>query len=44
MGLGMLPGVGAFAGAVDPQQVALGADRVRTMLNSGCAATTMCSW
>ncbi|MER5892099.1 tetratricopeptide repeat protein [Streptomyces sp. NPDC001876] len=33
VGLGMLPGVGAFVGAVDPQQVALGADRMRTMLN-----------
>ncbi|WP_244942883.1 tetratricopeptide repeat protein [Streptomyces inhibens] len=33
VGLGMLPGVGAFAGAVDPQQVALGADRMRAMLN-----------
>ena len=32
VGLGMLPGVGAFTGAVDPQQVALGADRVRSML------------
>ncbi|MFI2777778.1 tetratricopeptide repeat protein [Streptomyces sp. ALB3] len=33
VGLGMVPGVGAFAGAVDPQQVALGADRVRAALN-----------
>ncbi|MFC9948293.1 tetratricopeptide repeat protein [Streptomyces pratensis] len=32
VGLGMLPGVGAFTGAVDPQQVAMGADRVRSML------------
>lgn len=32
-GLGLLPGVGAFVGAVDPQQVALGADRVRSALN-----------
>jgi len=32
-GLGMLPGVGAFVGAVDPQQVALGADRMRSALN-----------
>ena len=31
---GMVPGVGAFAGAVDPQQVALGADRIRAMLNT----------
>ncbi|MFE4337157.1 tetratricopeptide repeat protein [Streptomyces sp. NPDC056831] len=34
VGLGMLPGVGAFAGAVDPQQVALGADRMRALLNT----------
>ncbi|MGW4228427.1 tetratricopeptide repeat protein [Streptomyces sp. NPDC004980] len=33
VGLGMVPGVGAFVGAVDPQQVALGADRVRAALN-----------
>lgn len=33
VGLGMLPGVGAFTGAVDPRQVALGADRMRAMLN-----------
>ncbi|WP_329210361.1 hypothetical protein [Streptomyces sp. NBC_01708] len=32
VGLGMVPGVGAFVGAVDPQQVALGADRVRAAL------------
>ncbi|MFD5898661.1 tetratricopeptide repeat protein, partial [Streptomyces sp. NPDC060366] len=34
VGLGMLPGFGAFAGAVDPGQVALGADRMRAMLNT----------
>ncbi|MEU8709351.1 tetratricopeptide repeat protein [Streptomyces sp. NPDC048565] len=34
VGLGMVPGVGAFVGAVDPQQVALGADRLRTALNT----------
>ncbi|MER6237536.1 tetratricopeptide repeat protein [Streptomyces clavifer] len=34
VGLGMVPGVGAFVGAVDPQQVALGADRVRAALNT----------
>ncbi|WP_406147143.1 tetratricopeptide repeat protein [Streptomyces sp. NBC_01012] len=33
VGLGMVPGVGAFVGAVDPQQVALGADRLRAALN-----------
>ncbi|MFD6276551.1 tetratricopeptide repeat protein [Streptomyces sp. NPDC060209] len=34
-GLGALvPGAGIFTGAVDPQQVALGADRVRAMLNT----------
>ncbi|MFC8230924.1 tetratricopeptide repeat protein [Streptomyces sp. NPDC057287] len=33
VGLGMVPGIGAFVGAVDPQQVALGADRVRAALN-----------
>ncbi|MEV3932176.1 MULTISPECIES: ATP-binding protein [unclassified Streptomyces] len=32
VGLGMVPGIGAFVGAVDPQQVALGADRVRAAL------------
>ncbi|GHH76271.1 hypothetical protein GCM10018793_21510 [Streptomyces sulfonofaciens] len=31
-GLGMIPGVGAFAGAVDPNQVAAGADRVTSVL------------
>ncbi|MFD9745981.1 tetratricopeptide repeat protein [[Kitasatospora] papulosa] len=34
-GLGALvPGAALFTGAVDPQQVALGADRVRAMLNT----------
>ncbi|WP_329231160.1 tetratricopeptide repeat protein [Streptomyces sp. NBC_01460] len=34
-GLGALvPGAGLFTGAVDPQQVARGADRVRAMLNT----------
>ncbi|WP_238782629.1 tetratricopeptide repeat protein [Streptomyces monomycini] len=30
-GLGMVPGAGPFVGAVDPAQVALGADRVRSV-------------
>ncbi|QKW08078.1 tetratricopeptide repeat protein [Streptomyces sp. NA04227] len=34
VGLGAVPVVGAFAGAVDPQQVAQGVDRVRSMLNA----------
>ncbi|CAM5421180.1 ATP-binding protein [Streptomyces griseorubiginosus] len=34
VGLGMLPGVGAFTGAVDPNQVAAGADRIRAMLST----------
>ncbi|MFJ8887983.1 tetratricopeptide repeat protein [Streptomyces sp. NPDC102402] len=34
VGLGMVPGIGALAGAVDPQQVALGADRVRAALTA----------
>lgn len=34
VGLGMLPGVGAFAGAVDPAQLAQGADRLRAGLSS----------
>ncbi|MFD0070959.1 tetratricopeptide repeat protein [Streptomyces sp. NPDC127166] len=33
-GLGMLPVVGAFAGALDPAQVAEGADRLRTVLSA----------
>ncbi|MET8222376.1 tetratricopeptide repeat protein [Streptomyces sp. NPDC005301] len=32
VGLGLLPGVGAFAGAVDPVQLAQGADRLRTSM------------
>ncbi|MFF3245392.1 ATP-binding protein [Streptomyces sp. NPDC002870] len=32
IGLGMVPGVGALAGAVDPAQVARGADHVRAVL------------
>ncbi|MGW0780478.1 tetratricopeptide repeat protein [Streptomyces sp. NPDC002913] len=31
---GLVPGAGALVGAIDPQQVALGADRVRAMLNT----------
>ncbi|MFJ8754067.1 tetratricopeptide repeat protein [Streptomyces sp. NPDC102441] len=31
---GLVPGAGALVGAIDPQQVALGADRVRSMLNT----------
>ncbi|MFE5767718.1 tetratricopeptide repeat protein [Streptomyces sp. NPDC056485] len=34
VGLGMLPGVGAFTGAVDPNQVAAGADRVKALLST----------
>ncbi|WP_329039473.1 tetratricopeptide repeat protein [Streptomyces sp. NBC_00178] len=32
--IGLVPGAGPFVGAVDPQQVALGADRLRAMLNT----------
>ncbi|WP_329550398.1 hypothetical protein [Streptomyces sp. NBC_00696] len=41
-GLGVVPVVGALAGAVDPQQVAQGADRLRAAL--GCGPTMTCSW
>lgn len=34
VGLGMVPGVGAFAGAVDPDRLAQGADRLRTRLGA----------
>ncbi|PWI12962.1 hypothetical protein DI272_01515 [Streptomyces sp. Act143] len=34
VGLGLIPGVGAVAGAVDPQQVAQGADRLRAVLGT----------
>ncbi|MFJ9590526.1 tetratricopeptide repeat protein [Streptomyces acidicola] len=34
VGLGMVPGVGAFAGAVDPAQVAHGTDRLRAALSA----------
>ncbi|MFG2710062.1 AAA family ATPase [Streptomyces goshikiensis] len=34
VGLGMIPGVGAFTGAVDPNQVAAGADRVKALLST----------
>ncbi|WP_158751564.1 tetratricopeptide repeat protein [Streptomyces bicolor] len=34
VGLGMIPGVGAFVGAVDPQQVAAGASHLKTILSS----------
>ncbi|WP_309062269.1 tetratricopeptide repeat protein [Streptomyces sp.] len=33
-GLGLLPGVGAFAGVLDPTQLAQGADRLRTGLSA----------
>ncbi|MGY5052378.1 tetratricopeptide repeat protein, partial [Streptomyces sp. 900105755] len=33
-GLGMVPGLGAVAGAMDPQQVAQGADRLRAALGA----------
>ncbi|MGW0899827.1 AAA family ATPase, partial [Streptomyces goshikiensis] len=34
VGLGMIPGVGAFTGAVDPHQIAAGADRVKALLST----------
>ncbi|MEU6354818.1 tetratricopeptide repeat protein [Streptomyces sp. NPDC047072] len=34
IGLGMVPGVGAFAGAIDPTQVAHGTDRLRSALSA----------
>ncbi|GHH07307.1 hypothetical protein GCM10018780_41020 [Streptomyces lanatus] len=34
VGLGMVPGVGAFAGALDPGQLAQGADRLRSGLSA----------
>ncbi|MER5763658.1 tetratricopeptide repeat protein [Streptomyces sp. NPDC002082] len=34
VGLGMIPGVGAFTGAVDPNQMAAGADRVKALLST----------
>ncbi|ATL28515.1 tetratricopeptide repeat protein [Streptomyces formicae] len=34
VGLGLVPGVGAFAGAVDPAQLAQGADRLRASLSA----------
>lgn len=33
-GLGLLPGVGALAGAMDPNQLALGVDRLRALLSA----------
>ncbi|MGW0410215.1 tetratricopeptide repeat protein [Streptomyces collinus] len=33
-GLGMIPGVGAFTGVLDPNQVAAGADRLKALLSS----------
>ncbi|WP_159050172.1 tetratricopeptide repeat protein [Streptomyces sp. MMG1533] len=33
-GLGMIPGVGAFAGILDPSQVALGTDRIKSLLSA----------
>lgn len=33
-GLGLIPGVGAFTGAVDPHQVAAGADRAKALLST----------
>ncbi|MEU7724325.1 tetratricopeptide repeat protein [Streptomyces sp. NPDC040724] len=33
-GLGMIPGVGAFTGAVDPHQVAAGADRMKALIST----------
>lgn len=34
VGLGLVPGVGAFAGAIDPAQLAQGADRLRAGLSA----------
>ncbi|MFE9252435.1 tetratricopeptide repeat protein [Streptomyces sp. NPDC007088] len=34
VGLGLVPGAGAFAGALDPAQLAAGADRVRALLSA----------
>lgn len=34
VGLGMVPGIGAFAGALDPSQLAHGADRLRSGLGA----------
>ncbi|MFI5676708.1 tetratricopeptide repeat protein [Streptomyces cellulosae] len=34
VGLGMVPGVGAFTGAIDPAQVAQGTDRIRAALSA----------
>ncbi|MGI5376155.1 tetratricopeptide repeat protein [Streptomyces sp. CA-251387] len=34
VGLGMVPGIGAFAGALDPAQLATGADRLRSGLGA----------
>ncbi|MGW7229637.1 tetratricopeptide repeat protein [Streptomyces cyaneofuscatus] len=34
VGLGMIPGVGAFTGAVDPGHLAAGADRVKALLSA----------
>ncbi|TLS46240.1 tetratricopeptide repeat protein [Streptomyces montanus] len=34
VGLGLVPGVGAFAGAIDPAQLAQGADRVRAAISA----------
>ncbi|TXC91729.1 ATP-binding protein [Streptomyces sp. ISID311] len=34
VGLGMIPGVGAFTGALDPNQLAAGADRVKAILSA----------
>jgi tetratricopeptide (TPR) repeat protein len=33
-GLGMIPGVGAFTGPLDPNQVAAGADRFKTLIST----------
>ncbi|MCX5237567.1 tetratricopeptide repeat protein [Streptomyces prunicolor] len=33
-GLGMIPGVGAFTGVLDPSQIAAGADRFKALLSS----------
>ncbi|WP_162931183.1 tetratricopeptide repeat protein [Streptomyces sporangiiformans] len=34
VGLGLVPGVGAFAGAIDPAQLAQGADRLRALISA----------
>ncbi|MFC4609057.1 hypothetical protein ACFO9E_14710 [Streptomyces maoxianensis] len=44
IGLGMVPGVGALAGAVDPAQVARGAEHVRAGTAGRTHAGRRCAW